>query len=179
MALPWNNLSQDLFISLLLPLLCVLAASVLILKSLCLYGASYQDNWVLRRLLHACYINNFAVEGSYYTTEICLVLHYCFVKETAPKCGCLVHFFGTSLLIMHACMHAHPRSLRKKNNLLIDRFAQKRSQPFIQVKRSIVWWFFAFNAVLWAFKSLCFGFNILVVNDVANCVWQTAGILRA
>ena len=40
-----------------------------------------------------------------------------------------------------------------------------------QKKRSMVV-FFAFSAILWAFKSLCLAlwlYNILVVNNVANC----------
>ena len=56
---------------------------------------------------------NFVVEESYYTMEVCLVLHWCFVKETAPKCGCLVDFFAISLPTMRACMHAHTCCLFK------------------------------------------------------------------
>ena len=56
---------------------------------------------------------NCVVEESYYTTEVCLVLYKCFVKETVPKCGCLVNFFATSLLTMRAHTHAHPCSLLK------------------------------------------------------------------
>ena len=39
-------------------------------------------------------------------SKVCLVLYYFFVEEMAPKCGCLVDFITTNLLIMHAYMHA-------------------------------------------------------------------------
>ena len=54
---------------------------------------------------------NFGVEESYYGTEVCLVLYQCFVKETAPKCGCVVDFFAISLLTMRTYTHMHPCSL--------------------------------------------------------------------
>ena len=40
------------------------------------------------------------------------------MKETVPKCDCLVDFFATSLLAVHAYTHAHPCSLFEtgKNN---------------------------------------------------------------
>ena len=35
----------------------------------------------------------------------------CFVKETAPKCCCLVDFFAINLPTMRAYTHVHPRFL--------------------------------------------------------------------
>ena len=45
---------------------------------------------------------NFLKQRSNYTTEVCLVLYESFVSKMGPKCNCLVDFFATSLLKMHA-----------------------------------------------------------------------------
>ena len=97
-------------------------------------------------------------------------MYYCFVKETAPKCGCLIDFFVNSLPTMHAGTHAHPCSLQLfDRSLYIEKISTIYSS---QKKHSTFGGFCAFSAILWVFKSLCLAlwlYNILVINDVANC----------
>ena len=56
---------------------------------------SFADYYVLSRKKKFC-----CERKLLHTVEIYLVLYQCFVKETAPKCGCLVDLFATILLAM-------------------------------------------------------------------------------
>ena len=46
---------------------------------------------------------NFLVQRSNCSTEVCLVLNELFVSKTGSNCNCVVDFFATSLLNTHAC----------------------------------------------------------------------------
>ena len=56
---------------------------------------------------------NFLLQRSNCTTKVYLVLYESLVSKMEPKLICLIDFFITSLLTMHAYTHAHCFSLLK------------------------------------------------------------------
>ena len=69
--------------------------------------------------------NFFLIQGSNYTTKICLVLYKSFLGKTGPSYICLADFFTTSLSTTRAYTHTHYCSLLKLNTKLhfvIDHF---------------------------------------------------------